>query len=138
MKAILPIQFSADKLAITLSIVCALHCMAVPFLLVLLPSFAALNLDNEMFHFWMVCAVIPISLFSLTIGCKQHKYYRLMIIVLLGLTLLVIAVALGEHVLGEAWEKTLTMAGSAIIVYGHFRNFKMCQTQGNGRCHHST
>ena len=45
-------KFFSDKLAIGLSLTCAIHCIALPFLLIGLPSFAALNLDNEAFHVW--------------------------------------------------------------------------------------
>lgn len=51
-----------DKFAIGLSAMCAIHCLAVPVLLVLLPSAAALGLGNEQFHFWMLVAVLPSSL----------------------------------------------------------------------------
>lgn len=124
-----------DKLAISLSLLCAIHCMATPILLILLPSLVALNLNTELFHFWMVFAVIPISLFALAMGCRQHKYYQLIIIVLLGLAFLVVAVALGEHILGEAGEKGLTMIGSALIIYGHYKNFKLCQKKNDASCH---
>ena len=43
-------QVMTDKLAIGLSLLCTFHCLALPILLVLLPSIAALGLDNENFH----------------------------------------------------------------------------------------
>jgi hypothetical protein len=70
MKA-LPI--STDKIAISLSTLCVIHCLSLPLLVALLPSFTVLSLHGEAFHFWMVVAVIPISLFALQMGCKKHK-----------------------------------------------------------------
>jgi hypothetical protein len=53
---------------------------------------------------------------------------------LIGLTLLVLAVALGEEVIGELWEKLLTVAGAMFVAYGHYRNFKLCQNQQDCQC----
>ena len=52
-------QIVTDKAAIGLSLLCAIHCLAFPLLVVLVPSLVALPLHNESFHFWMVVAVIP-------------------------------------------------------------------------------
>ena len=97
-------QAITDKLAIGLSIMCAIHCLAITSLLALLPSMAALTLENEAYHFWMLVAVLPSSAYALTLGCKQHKRYQLLIMGSIGLTLLVLAVGLGEERIGEAGE----------------------------------
>ncbi len=56
------IQNFTDKMAISLSLLCAIHCLALPLLIVLLPSITALQLYGEDFHLWMLLAVIPTSL----------------------------------------------------------------------------
>lgn len=73
-------QKITDKLSISLSLLCVVHCLAVPVMLALLPSMAALQLDNEAFHYWMLLAVIPTSIYALTMGCKRHKHFRLLIV----------------------------------------------------------
>lgn len=127
------IQFLTDKLAIGLSIACSIHCLVLPIILVLLPSLGALNLDNESFHIWMVIAVLPISLFSLFIGCNKHKDYKLLAFGLLGLAFLVMALLL-EDAIGEIGEKAFTLIGSIIIALVHFRNFRLCQKKEQ-ECH---
>ena len=112
-----------DKLAITLSITCAIHCLALPLILLLLPSIAVLQLNNETFHTWLVIIVFPTSVVALFMGCKQHKRYRLLFIGSLGLILLVLAVSLSN----EYWEKALTLVGSALIAGGHYWNYRLCQ-----------
>jgi len=108
-------QAITDKLAIGLSLMCAIHCLFLTSLLALLPSIAALKLDNEAFHLWMVVVVIPSSGYSLILGCKQHKRYRLLILGSIGLTLIVMALLLGEDRIGEAGEKILTVLGAGFI-----------------------
>ncbi len=131
-------QTLTDKMAISLSLLCAIHCLAFPFMVVVLPSLAALQLDEEVFHFWMLSAVIPTSTYALTMGCKQHKNYSVFMLGLLGLFVLVFSAIVVKSLLGELWEKIMTSLGAGIIAYSHYRNYRLCQDQGNcvcpGRC----
>ena len=102
-------------MAIGLSIACAIHCLALPVLIVMLPSVAALNLDNEAFHLWMVVAVIPCSVYALFLGCKEHNRRQLLVLAGIGLTMLVLALVLGEARIGEAGEKALTLLGAVLV-----------------------
>ena len=127
-------QAVTDKLAIGLSLGCAVHCLSLPILLALLPSMAALQLDNEAFHFWMLVAVIPTSVYALTLGCKQHKRYRLLILGFIGLGLLVLALALGEERIGEIGEKILTVIGGGFVAFGHWSNYRLCNAEKHEDC----
>ena len=95
---------------------------------------AALQLDNEAFHFWILVAVIPTSVYALTLGCKQHKRYRLLILGFIGLGLLVLALALGEERIGEAGEKILTLIGAGFVAFGHWFNYRLCHAQKHKDC----
>lgn len=124
------LQTYTDKAAIGLSFLCLAHCLALPLLLVLLPSLTVLNLENELFHVGLVAIVIPTSLYALTLGCRKHQHYRLLAIGFVGLVCLLAAV-IGEDALGEFAEKGLTVTGSVLIAYGHFRNYQLCQRSGD-------
>ena len=125
-----------DKLAIGLSLMCAIHCLVLPIVIIALPSLIALGLDNEIYHKWMIYAVIPTSLYALSMGCRQHKKYRLFAMGFIGMTLLFLAVFLGESAIGELGEKLLTLSGAVILAAGHFYNFKLCQHH-NKCCSHT-
>lgn len=127
-------QAITDKIAISLSLLCTIHCLALPAILIALPSMTVLRLDNEAFHFWMVVAVLPTSIYALTVGCKQHKRYRFLALGLTGLTLLVVAVILGAETIGERGEKALTVLGSALVAIGHLFNYRSCQQQQHSGC----
>ncbi len=120
------LQAFGDKTAIGLSLFCALHCLALPLMLALIPSIAALPLADEAFHLWMLAAVIPTSIFALTVGCQKHKRNQLLITGFIGIGCLIAAVTLGEQ-FGELWEKGLTLVGAAIIASAHLKNFKLCR-----------
>ncbi|MBO9490594.1 MerC domain-containing protein [Endozoicomonas sp. G2_1] len=129
---LLPI--SGDKLAIGFSMVCVAHCLAFPLLAVLLPSVTALPMEGETFHLWMVLAVIPTSLYALTLGCKKHGRKDFLLYGALGIVCLVLALLLGEHLLGEAGEKILTVVGAVIVSWAHTRNFTLCQRKTSCPC----
>ena len=127
-------QAITDRLAIGLSLMCVIHCLAITSLVSLLPSMVALPLGNEAFHIWMVVAVIPSSAYALTLGCKQHHRYRLIILGSIGLTLLVLALFLGEERIGEIGEKILTVLGAVFVATGHWFNFSLCREQKHIDC----
>ena len=123
------VQTFTDKMAMSLSLLCALHCLASPLIIVMLPTLAALRFDGEAFHLWMVLAVIPTSVYALTMGCKQHRHYRLLGLGLFGLLFLLSAVLAGEAIINDFWEKALTVIGAATIALGHYWNYRLCQRQ---------
>lgn len=121
----------ADKFAIGLSMLCAIHCLLLPLLLVTLPSLGALQLQNEAFHFWMLAAVIPTSIYALTIGCRKHQRYRLLYWGISGLILMLTAVFFGHDIAGESGEKILTLSGAILVAIAHWGNFSSCQRHNN-------
>lgn len=127
-------QAITDKLAIGLSLLCTIHCLALPLILVLLPSMVALQPDNEAFHAWMVVAVLPSSIYALTLGCKLHQRYGLFIIGAFGLMLLVLGLVLGEERIGETTEKIITVLGASFVAVGHWFNYRLCCAQKHTAC----
>lgn len=128
------LQALSDKSAIGLSLLCTLHCLAMPLAVVLLPSIAALPLADETFHYWMLFAVLPISAYALTIGCRKHQRYRLLLIGGMGLLLMCFAAFAGHALLGESGEKTLTVIGAMLLALGHAWNYRLCQAQDCDGC----
>ena len=127
-------QAITDKLAIGLSLACVVHCLALPVLLILLPSLAALQLGDETFHLLMVAAVFPSSIYALSMGCKQHKRYQLVFLGAAGLILLLLPIVLGEERVGETGEKILTIVGAAFVAVGHWLNYRLCHALNHTDC----
>ena len=46
---------------------------------------------------------------------------------MIGLSILILAITIGESLLGEFGEKGLTLVGSIIVAYAHYRNYQTCQ-----------
>ena len=121
------IRPSADKTAISLSLLCALHCLATPVLITVLPSAIALRLENEIFHLWMLIAVVPISLFALTLGCREHRNLGVAGAGTIGIALMCGAIILGDDILGPFGERALTLLGAGLVTGSHIRNFIICR-----------
>ena len=58
-------QVKADKLSITLSLACMIHCLLMPSFLILTSGFLALSIDNELIHKVFLIIVLPVSLYAL-------------------------------------------------------------------------
>ena len=112
-----------DKTAIILSILCTIHCLAAPFILILLPSITSLlAFDLELVHLWILFAVIPISVLTLLIGFFHHRKGYISALGVVGIAMLIVGVTLG-HDIGNAWfEPTATVLGSVLLALGHFKN----------------
>ena len=115
-------QLKADKLSITLSMACMIHCLLMPSFLILTSGFLALTIDNELIHKVFLILVIPISLYALISGFQNHKITSYLYLGISGLWLLIFAVFFGELA-----EQVLTFLGSIIVAYSHYQNFQTCR-----------
>jgi len=94
---------------------------------------AVLPIADERFHQLLVVLVLPTSLFALTIGCRRHRQWRVMVCGALGLTVLLLTVLAGHEMLGEFGEKSLTLLGAILVAISHIINFRQCKTT---KCKH--
>ncbi|MGI9409943.1 MAG: MerC domain-containing protein [Hyphomicrobiaceae bacterium] len=116
-----------DKLAVSTSTVCAIHCLCLPLLLAVFPAIGATLFGQESFHQILLWVVIPLSVVGLTLGCRRHKDALVALLGLAGLTVLVLVAVLGHSTLGEVGERTATLVGSCAIAIGHVRNYLLCR-----------
>ena len=116
-----------DKVAVTTSFLCALHCFSLPIVLGLFPAIGSSFLGQELFHEALLFLVIPVSLVSLSLGCKKHKSKLVVGLGLVGLMLLTFAAIWGHDLLGENGERYMTVLGAVAIAAGHMRNYKLCR-----------
>ncbi|WP_425499902.1 MerC domain-containing protein [Cerasicoccus maritimus] len=83
-----------------MAVVCGIHCLVTPVLLVALPILATTFWVNENFHLWMLLLVIPTTSLALFSGCRQHKDRIVVVLAFIGLSLLVAAL-LSERALHD-------------------------------------
>lgn len=77
-----------DRTAIFLAVLCGIHCLATPILLVALPLLANTVWVSEHFHLGMLLLVFPTSLLAAFTGCRQHRDRFVMGFILAGVAVL--------------------------------------------------
>ena len=122
-----PAQIWLDRLAISASALCALHCLAGPVLLVLFPSMLALPVGDHLYHMLMVWFVIPTSSIAVLLGCTRHKDPTVLVLAFLGIVGLAISAIYGHDFLGENGEKLATLAATFLLITAHWRNYSLCR-----------
>ena len=127
-------QLTTDKFAMTISFACVVHCFFVPSFIILSSGVLPFALDNEVVHKLIVLIAVPVSIFSLYLGYKNHKTFSFIPAGIFGLALLITAVIVGESILGEFGEKGFTLLGSIFVAFAHFRNHQICK-QLDCDCH---
>ena len=128
-------QLKTDKFAATISLACAIHCFFVPSFVIVTSGVLFTSIDNELIHKIILLIAIPVSLYALRLGYKNHKILSFLFIGIGGLLILVSAVILGENFLGESGEKITTLTGSILVCYAHFKNHQTCKTLECSSCH---
>ena len=120
-------QMNSDKLAVGLSMACVVHCFFAPSLIVLSYSFLSFSVDSEIVHSFILLSAFPISILALGLGYKNHKETSYFIIGIIGLMVLLSAVLFSDTLFDEAGERVLTLIGSMIIAYAHYKNHSICK-----------
>ena len=116
-------QMNSDKMALSLSAACVIHCLFAPTLIIFAYSFLSFSIESEIVHYIILMLAVPISALALTLGYRNHKVLSFLIIGIFGLSLMLFAVLLGEGLS----EKVLTVIGSSIVAYAHYKNHKVCK-----------
>ncbi|MFT2089688.1 MerC domain-containing protein [Paraglaciecola sp. 2405UD69-4] len=117
---------AADRCAVVLSALCAVHCLLLPIAIFLIPTLAtAAFFNNEDFHLWLLYAVLPISIFALGFGYLSHKNTYVIGVTGAGMVILLFAALAGHDMLGEQGEIIASVIGAILVTYGHVQNFKI-------------
>ena len=127
-------QLRSDKLAMGLSMACVIHCFFAPSIIILAYGVSSFAVEAELIHYLLLFLTVPISTFALDIGYKNHKVSSFFYSGFIGLSLLVLAVLL-ESIVGEPGERGLTVLGSSILAFSHYKNHRVCKELECEECH---
>ncbi len=121
------LQSLLDAGAVAISVLCALHCLALPLLLVVFPLLGATVMTDESFHAILLWVILPTSVVAVGLAWGRHHDVWVFALVGVGLVILV-AAALWAHDRAPAWvDQTLSVAGGTVLAVGHIRNSLLCQ-----------
>ena len=78
-------QLASDKFAMTISMACVAHCFFTPTFLILTSGIFSFSFDNELVHKLIVLIAVPVSIYALNLGYKNHKTASFMPAGIIGL-----------------------------------------------------
>ena len=117
-----------DNLGITISSVCAIHCVLLPAIFIIAPySFLA----SHEFHEALIYFILPCAAVAFTLGCRKHGDIKVALMGSFGIILLASSILLHEIFHSEEHSEELmtvliTVAGSIMLILSHLRNRKLC------------
>ena len=114
-----------DGVAVCLSMLCLVHCLALPVLIASLPLLAASMVANERFHLWMLLAIVPTSVLALGSGFRTHRLRGPLVLGGLGVSLIASA-AFGPDLMGMSrfMDTALTVVGGLMLATAHGLNYR--------------
>ena len=128
-------QEFSDKTAISLSMICLAHCLLLPSFLVILSGYITLSYDNEFVHYLLLFIAIPISIYALMTGAKNHSSFTYLVTGLVGSISLIFAVTMGVELWDESGEIVFTSIGASLVAFSHYKNYKLCREVDCNSCH---
>ena len=127
-------QIKSDQTAIALSTICVLHCFLAPSLLIVSAGFLSFSMESELIHKLILLITLPISIFALVLGYINHKNKSFLPIGIIGLGILFFAITFGESIFGDFAERRLTLIGSILVAFSHYKNYRACK-ESDCPCH---
>lgn len=118
-----------DRFGFAVSFLCLIHCIALPVLLLLLPSYSILlGSWHGSVHFYLYLIILPVSLAAFLPRVFRDKQWEFLwgpgcAVILLGLTMYLHQ--LEDLPFDTFIEPSLTSLASFTLIYFHWRNYKL-------------
>jgi hypothetical protein len=131
-----------------MAMLCAVHCLLTPILIVFLPIITTTFWVHENFHMWMVLFVVPTTGAAVFMGCKKHKDRAVLLLSIIGISVLASVAAYETIVHSQsgvaghaycpdcvggghpsAWRAStlINVMGGILLASAHVRNFLLCR-----------
>ena len=113
---------SFDILGIAASSICIVHCLAMPFIIGLLPLIGWQFLAGKLAHQILAAFVFTFALFAIVPGYLKHHKKPVLVAMLAGLSLVAMATFICGTILPESLELPMITVGNIILVITHWHN----------------
>ena len=117
-----------DLIALSSSLICAVHCAAIPVVL----SFSSLSSLHFLENPYIELTFISLGLvFAITSLWPSYKKVHFQVKPLLYAVLGFLFIALGRLDFTELWEVVNTVIGASIVAFAHYLNWKLMKCKRN-------
>jgi hypothetical protein len=115
-----------DRAAMWISMICLVHCMALPLALALLPTLGATilpkYLDNNLFHVIFAFVLLGVGGIAFVQGFRRHGLWVPLFAGAFGTALLFEGAFNPNGLLPDLGEHLITVAGTIVLVFAHLKN----------------
>jgi hypothetical protein len=117
-----------DKLGMTGSALCLLHCLALPLAAGALPSLGVAFLADEAVHEILAFLLIALAGLAFVPGFRRHRDARVLGLMAIGLGLILFATWSGAFIdFSEEMEVVISVMGSLFLISAHYLNHSFCR-----------
>jgi len=120
-----------DRVGATGSMICAVHCAALPVVLVLAPAFGAW-FGSPTFEVGFIAFASVLGLTSLILGYRQHRVHRALQFLLPGIALLWSAVLIDALHAGPIVHAVAMATGGSLLATAHVVNLRLSHAHSHG------
>lgn len=118
-----------DSVAVLLSGLCLVHCLALPLVLAVFPLLGDFFIPHETFHQLILVVVLPTTALALGSGYRCHRRAGVLALGALGVACLVIAAFTVHRLGGDELERVTTILGGIVLACAHGWNFRLTRAQ---------
>ncbi len=121
-----------DRVGFSLSFICAIHCLAIPIFLPLVPVLADSYVASENLELLIICFTLLIATPTLLRGYLRHRKLLIPACFFLGLVFLLLRPSAFEHSHDhvhseDAFHFILAALGGFSLAIGHLLNLRFCR-----------
>jgi MerC mercury resistance protein len=120
----MPFSRYFDRIAIALSTICIVHCLAMPFVIALLPVAAFTFGSDGHFHALMLWFVVPTSVLGFGLGVRVHGRWDSVALGVVAIAGLATAALWGHSAWDPSIEVFVNVSASVLLAVAHWRNFR--------------
>ena len=117
-------QEFVDNTGACLSFACAIHCMAMPLLITILPLIGLGFLTNERAEVVLITIAIGLAIGSLAWGVRHHRSWRAFLILLVAF----VFIATARTAVEGTFEVVFYSIGAIALASAHLVNRHLCKT----------
>ena len=118
-----------DNVAVALSGLCLLHCLALPVLVAVLPFLGQFGEGH--FHIQMLVVILPVSIIAFALGFRRHRGKSVIAWGAVGMLLLVLGGTVAHNSYGIIADRTVTICGALILAAAHYFNNRFSRHRNN-------
>lgn len=124
-----------DRFGIGVSGICAIHCLIIPVLISILPVWSVLPVLHDWAHPVFILLIAPIVYFA---ARRSHFDFTITALLIAGFVFILAGWLLGHYWLGFLFETISTLLGSAVLIIGHWLNYRHHRTcKNHSHKHHA-